>query len=938
MKIKSIILISLFISFSAIAQESSQSFLSIKDTGVEEFIKLHPEFDGRGTIVLVLDTGVDVGVEGLLQTSTGETKVIDVQDFSTEGDIQFYEADTDKENDSIIFSNSSKGYSIKAAEGKLFNSADGKYFIGAFPEKHLLNSTSGAKDLNGNNSSDDVYYFIVFNASDGGESFWIVYFDTNANGDLSDEQPIRNYKEKYDFFTIPNAKGLSPFPFALNILPDEKKITFHFDDGSHGTHCAGIAAGFNIGNAGLNGVAPGAKVISLKLGNNNYTGGATVTESMKLAYLYADKISKERKEPCVVTMSFGIGSELEGRADIELFLAELSKNNPYLYVCVSNGNDGPGISSAGLPSASSSVFASGAVLANEVGRDNYGITFSNNIILYFSSRGGEVSKPDVCSPGAATSTIPNFDSNDKKWGTSMASPYSAGVMTLLLSAAQKEFPGVKIPSQLLYRIIREGAVKMNGYSNLDQGAGYINVMNSHELLKKYLKNNEQQKFETYAISSFSPNMPDAKAPNLYIRDGSYLTGEEVFSFTVKRDKPVKSDKFYRVYNLKCDADWLIPVQKKTYIRNQQHAIVNVKFDKKKMSEPGLYNARITATRDDGSNTPEFSMMATVIIPYQFNTSNKYKLNWTEQKVDVGMVKRYYINIPGGQNSMKITLRKNKNDYARVRFRLFDPDGIERYLSAQLNSVNNDEMLQSIHYDLESGVYELIVEGMYTANGVSTYNLSVEFSSIQFFGNKEIAKDDNARNVTNVFNEVKSYNLSGEILGYRKNYPITLTGEAVYKMPFTIRKGESSKEFKVEMTKEDFNLLTDFSLMILDSTGYAVSKDALSYRTGNISINNFSDEDSVEYTFAFIPAFTHKNSDMTISVNEITYFSSSVPVSVINLEKRSVTLYPNSPRTLKFGLLKPDESLPADAKFYGKIYFKVPSTNKIEYELPLNFKF
>ena len=544
----------------------------------------------------------------------------------------------------------------------------------------------------------------------------------------------------------------------------------------------------------------------------------------------------------------------------------------------------------------------------------------------------------MCSPGAATSTIPNFDSNDKKWGTSMASPYSAGVMALLLSAAQKEFPGVKIPSQLLYRIIREGAVKMNGYSNLDQGAGYINVMNSYELLKKYLKNNEQQKFETYAISSFSPNMPDAKAPNLYIRDGSYLTGEEVFSFTVKRDKPVKSDKFYRVYNLKCDADWLIPVQKKTYIRNQQHAIVNVKFDKKKMSEPGLYNARITATRDDGSNTPEFSMMATVIIPYQFNTSNKYKLNWTEQKVDVGMVKRYYINIPGGQNSMKITLRKNKNDYARVRFRLFDPDGIERYLSAQLNSVNNDEMLESIHYDLEPGVYELIVEGMYTANGVSTYNLSVEFSSIQFFGNKEIAKDDNARNVTNVFNEVKSYNLSGEILGYRKNYPITLTGEAVYKMPFTIRKGESSKEFKVEMTKEDFNLLTDFSLMILDSTGYAVSKDALSYRTGNISINNFSEEDSVEYTFVFIPAFTHKNSEMTISVNEITYFSSSVPVSVINLEKRSVTLYPNSPRTLKFGLLKPDESLPADAKFYGKIYFKSPSTNKIEYELPLNFKF
>ena len=432
-------------------------------------------------------------------------------------------------------------------------------------------------------------------------------------------------------------------------------------------------------------------------------------------------------------MSFGIGSELEGRADMELFLADLLKNNPFLYVCVSNGNEGPGISSSGLPSASSSVFSSGAVLTNEVGRDNYGTTFTNDIILYFSSRGGEVSKPDVVSPGAATSTVPNFSGGDKFWGTSMASPYTAGVMSLLLSAAQKEFPGKKIPAQLLYKIVREGAVKMNGYTSLDQGSGYINVLNAYELLRKYLKNNEQQNFETYTISSFAPNMPDAKAPNLYIRDGSYLTGEEVFSYTIKRDNLIKSDKFYRNYNLKSDSDWLMPIQKKTYIRNQQSATVNVKFDKKKMSEPGLYNARITATRDDGSNTPEFSMMATVIVPYQFNSSNKYKMTWNDQKVDIGMVQRYFINLPGGQNSTKITLRRDKNNYARVRYRLFDPNGIEQYLSPQLNSVNNDEVLESVHYDLEPGVYELIAEGIYIANGVSTYDLSVEFSSIQFLG-------------------------------------------------------------------------------------------------------------------------------------------------------------------------------------------------------------
>jgi hypothetical protein len=314
------------------------------------------------------------------------------------------------------------------------------------------------------------------------------------------------------------------------------------------------------------------------------------------------------------------------------------------------------------------------------------------------------------------------------------------------------------------------------------------------------------------------------------------------------------------------------------------------------------------------------------------------MSWNEQKADIGMVKRYFINVPGGQNSTKITLRRNKNDYASMRYRLFDPNGTELYLSSQLSSVRNDEMLESFHYDLEPGVYELVAECLYTANGTSTYNFAVEFSSIQLLGTKEISRRDNERSFTNMFNEVKTYNLSGDILGYQKNYSITLNGDSIYKMPFTIRKDESSKEFKLELAKEDFNKVTDFALMIFDTSGYAVSKAGLSYRTGAISVSNTSYKDSAEYVFAFIPAFTHKNSDMTINVKEITYFSSSVPVNVANLEKRSVTLYPNSPRTIKFGLTKPDFNLPADAEYYGKIYFRSPSTNKKEYELPLNFKF
>lgn len=920
-----------------LAQES-QTFLALKSTGVEDFIKLHPQYDGRGTIIIVLDTGVDLGVDGLIKTSEGKVKVIDVQDFTGQGEMNFYPAEITSVDGNTVLENTDNKLSVKAKIEKLLPSADNKYFIGAFPEKHLINSNSGSADLNGNGSTDDVYYFVVYKTND---NYWVAYLDINGNGDVTDDKPLRTYKENFDSFTIKREKGLPPFTMALNIFPDENKVVFFFDDGSHGTHCAGIAAGYNIGEVGLNGVAPGANIIALKIGHNNYPGGATVNESMKKAYLYADKISRERKEPCIISMSYGIGSEIENRSEMENFLAKLLKENPYLYVSVSNGNEGPGISSAGLPASSNYVFSSGAVLAKEVARDNYGNELPNDIILHFSSRGGEVSKPDVISPGAATSTVPNFTGMDKFWGTSMACPYSAGVMSLLLSAAQKEFPEVKIPSQLLFKIIRESAVYWKQYTVLDQGGGFINVLNAYELMKKFLNNEEHKKFETYSISSFAPNQPDNKANNLYIRDGSFLTGDEVFSFNIKRENSIKSDKFYRTYNLKTDSDWLKLIQKKTYIRNDQPATVNLKLDKSKLKNPGLYTAKIIATRDDASSFPEFEMLATVVIPYEFNSSNNYRMNWKDETVQQGMIKRYFIKLPAGQNAMKIILSRDKlsKKYSRCRYFLHNNDGIQVDISSVLYSVNNDEKIENYYYDLKPGIYEIIVDGFFLASEPSTYNLEVEFISISKIGNDYLTEEQSSIEVVNYFNEARTYNLSGELSGVKKNYPVTVNGSSTLKISFKIYKGERSKEFQFSLSREDFNKVTDFSFQILDSTGKAIVKNAISYRSGGeVSAELPEGKDSVEYVLELVPAFVNKEQSAKVKIEEKIYFSSPVPIEVKCVGKSSVTLYPNNLKRLDIKFVKPDLKYSEDYNGFGKINFKSVSTNKNEYELPINFKY
>ncbi len=935
---KKVFLIVLISFLTIFAQDSMQTFLSLSGTGVQKFINEHPDYDGRGTIVFVLDTGVDMGIDGLTKTSTGAVKVIDVQDFSHEGDIQLYDCESDEQDGKSYFINEDKNYKVAGADKLSLKPVDDKYYIGVLEETHFKNSSSNSEDLNGNNSTDDKYYMVAFQTKSGDETYWVVYFDTNDNGDLSDEKPIRNYREKFDSFVIPNKKGLPVFTFALNIFPDKKLVSLHYDDGAHGTHVSGIATGYHIGGTYLNGVAPGANVISLKIGNNNFSGGATVTESMKNAFLYADKISKEKKEPCILNMSFGIGSEIEGKSDMEQFLDKLLKENPYLYVCVSNGNDGPGISTAGLPASSDYVFSSGAVLPTEVGRDLYGTSLNKDIILYFSSRGGEVSKPDICSPGACASTIPNWEGFDRMWGTSMASPYTAGVVSLLLSSMEKEHSGVKIPSQLVFKAIRNSATKMEGYTPLDEGGGYINVINAHQLLNKYIAQGELNNFETYSISSIAPNMPDGRADNLYIRDGIYLSNEHTYAFSIKRNNIQKKDKFYRIYKISSNSDWITPIQKRIHLRNDQAASVSVKIDKSKLSKPGLYVSKISANRDDKSDINEFNMLATVIIPYQFDYSNNYSLNINEENIEPGMIKRYFLELPAGQTAMRVALTSLDKKYAQCRFRLFKPNGEEQYLSYLLNTKTQDNNIENTFYNLVPGVYELDIEGYFLSDQTSNYKVDVNFYGINNIGKDELNESNKTLNIINEFNNAEAYNLSGKILGYETSEKVVIKAGDQYSFPFVLYKNESSKEFNVSLSKEDFNKVTDFSVLIYNEDGKAIEKTGLGYKDGSLTIENTFKTDTVNLKLLLVPGFANGDSQLEANITTKTYMKIPTEFSIKDNSRSTSVLYPSIQKELTCDFQKPDYVMPNNAKVFGKIYFESRSTKKIDSEMPIHFNF
>ena len=71
-------------------------------TQAQSFVEKNPDWDGRGVIIGVLDTGVDPGAAGLGVTSDGRPKVIDVIDCTGSGDVKMTESKPSTEEGVIV--------------------------------------------------------------------------------------------------------------------------------------------------------------------------------------------------------------------------------------------------------------------------------------------------------------------------------------------------------------------------------------------------------------------------------------------------------------------------------------------------------------------------------------------------------------------------------------------------------------------------------------------------------------------------------------------------------------------------------------------------------------------------------------------------------------------------------------------------------------------
>jgi subtilisin family serine protease len=558
-----------------------RGWMPLAATGIPGFLAAHPLWDGRGVLIAILDSGIDPGAAGLDSTSAGRPKILDLRNFSSEGRIDL--APVAPEGDAVVLA----GHRLLGFGRLRALTAAGPWFGGILRERLL--GDAPASDVNDNGSDADSLALVVGRASDG----WVLFADTDGDGSLANEQPVHDYLVARETFGWHRPGAAPPLLLAANFgeTAQAPRLELVFDTEAHGTHVAGIAAAHGIGDiAGFDGVAPGAQLLGLKISRNDF-GGLTTTGSVLAALEYALRFAAARRLPLVVNMSFGVGNEREGTARLDVLLDSVLRAHPEVVFVTSAGNDGPGLSTMGFPGSMRRGITVGAtqpsVFFAPPGR---ALRSEADPLLFFSSRGGELAKPDLVAPGTAYSTVPGWNQGDEfKSGTSMASPHVAGLAAILLSAAQAQHRMVL--AEDLRRALTGSARPVPGQSILAAGAGIPELEGAWRRLQS-----------TAPEGSFDVEIPERPGASAAFGVGN---ADSVVRFQIRRrgaPGPLE-------LTLTSDAAWLSSPPKLRLTGSDDVVILR----QRPPAAPGIYTGTVAATAPGVEGTL-FRLVSTIVIP------------------------------------------------------------------------------------------------------------------------------------------------------------------------------------------------------------------------------------------------------------------------------------------------------------------------------------
>ncbi|MBI2941039.1 MAG: S8 family serine peptidase [Chloroflexi bacterium] len=301
-----------------------------------------------------------------------------------------------------------------------------------------------------------------------------------------------------------------------------------YDDHGHGTHVASIIAGEGDGNSLYRGVAPGAALVGVKVGD------AAGNTPLSIVLAGIDWVIANQAKYGIRVMNLSLG-ELGSSDGTDSFSTALdAAARAGIVPVVAAGNWGPWSRTIGIGAASSLALTVGAMA--DVGEKGFSLAS-------FSSRGptadGRV-KPDIVAAGvgvtaADAGTTSGYVSMS---GTSMSTPFVAGVVAAMLHR-NPSLTASQVKSLIQETAVDFGSDILGSEPDSEYGYGRLDGLAA---------------IQAAAASSSSPAGPPVP-PHAFVGDHLTAAGDQVYYDLVVTDTSTPLALALIVSDAVCKLDW-----------------------------------------------------------------------------------------------------------------------------------------------------------------------------------------------------------------------------------------------------------------------------------------------------------------------------------------------------------------------------------------------